>query len=436
MTDREGTDREPTKLGEVLRTAREARFIDLARVERDTKIRVRYLTALESGDYRDLPGTVYTRGFLRNYGLYLGLDPEYLVDLYRLEIGSLTDRRTLPIPPQPIGDRQQRPLVVSSGAVVAVILTLLVAAFSVYLVGELLTFARTPELQITDPAADLPAYDGTQYLVRGVTEPNSTVTTDGLRENPSVKADDTGDFSVLVGLLPGANLITFVANDPLTGRSSAEVRRTITVVGDAVASPPGSAIAIDEPAEEALIAEGTVTIAGTAPMDAMLSVTATLVAPAEPTFAVHNLAGQVVALPIEDPVAPAPLAIAAGPGGAFTAELDLLPGTWDLSVAEAGATPPVVVSRRIVVAVAAGLHGTLMVADNGTSYLEIDEDGVPKSGVSGVVAGAGTAIELAAASTLRIRVGYAGAISITINGVALPSMGGDAVVEWSITRLE
>ena len=100
------TEREPTKLGTVLRTAREARFIDLARVERDTKIRVRYLSALERGDYRDLPGSVYTRGFLRNYGLYLGLDPEYLIDLYRLESGTAVERPSMPASRRPMAARQ------------------------------------------------------------------------------------------------------------------------------------------------------------------------------------------------------------------------------------------------------------------------------------------------------------------------------------------
>ena len=230
------TEREPTKLGEVLRTAREAKFIDLARVERDTKIRVRYLAALETGDYRDLPGAVYTKGFLRNYGLYLGLDPEYLVDLYRLEIGAAADRRTPSIPPQPIAERQRRPFVVTSGAVAAVILTVLVTAFGAYLVGEFITFARTPDLRVTDPATDLASFDGSEYLIRGVTEPNATITTDGLRENPRARADLNGEFSVLVGLVPGANVITLVANDPLTQRNSAAVRRTITVVGGT--SPP------------------------------------------------------------------------------------------------------------------------------------------------------------------------------------------------------
>ena len=99
---------EPTghKLGEVLRAAREARGVDLARVERETKIRARYLTALETGDYRDLPGAVYTKGFLRNYGAYLGLDAEYLIDLYRLESSStLSERVSVQPPPRPITAR-------------------------------------------------------------------------------------------------------------------------------------------------------------------------------------------------------------------------------------------------------------------------------------------------------------------------------------------
>ena len=231
------TEREPTKLGTVLRTAREARFIDLVRVERDTKIRVRYLTALEQGDYRDLPGSVYTRGFIRNYGLYLGLDPEYLVDLYRLETGSGVERPTMPSARRPMAARQGRSLVVTSGAVAAAILTILVVAFVVYLVGEFVTFARTPDLRITDPAGDVAAWQGTEYTIRGVTEPNSTVTTDGLRQNPSTTADAQGAFSVQVGLVPGANVITLVASDPLTGRDSAAVRRTITVVPAPVPTP-------------------------------------------------------------------------------------------------------------------------------------------------------------------------------------------------------
>ena len=75
-------------LPERLYAARERKGVDLYRAERDTKIRARYLGALERGDYKELPGAVYTKGFLRNYALYLGLDPEEVLDQWRRERGD------------------------------------------------------------------------------------------------------------------------------------------------------------------------------------------------------------------------------------------------------------------------------------------------------------------------------------------------------------
>lgn len=58
-----GSGNGQTPVGEQLRQAREGKGFDLHRVERDTKIRIKYLEALESGDFADLPGDVYARGF-------------------------------------------------------------------------------------------------------------------------------------------------------------------------------------------------------------------------------------------------------------------------------------------------------------------------------------------------------------------------------------
>src|SRR6266545_6976166 len=86
-----GVAAEPApSLPERLYAARERKGVDLYRAERDTKIRARYLGALERGDYKELPGAVYTKGFLRNYALYLGLDPEDVLDQWRLERGDLS----------------------------------------------------------------------------------------------------------------------------------------------------------------------------------------------------------------------------------------------------------------------------------------------------------------------------------------------------------
>ncbi len=71
------------ELGDLLRAAREAKGVSLAEVEETTRIRGRYLEALESGDYAGLPARVYAEGFVRNYALYLGLSPQEMLALYR-----------------------------------------------------------------------------------------------------------------------------------------------------------------------------------------------------------------------------------------------------------------------------------------------------------------------------------------------------------------
>jgi cytoskeletal protein RodZ len=70
-------------LGETLRQARLDKGVSLADAARETRIRRGYLEALEAEDPAALPPAVYTRGFLRTYADYLGLDAASMVDLYQ-----------------------------------------------------------------------------------------------------------------------------------------------------------------------------------------------------------------------------------------------------------------------------------------------------------------------------------------------------------------
>ncbi len=67
------------EIGQLLRQTREAKELSLADVEAQTRIRQRYLSALESGDWDEMPNPVATRGFLRTYATFLGLDADDLV---------------------------------------------------------------------------------------------------------------------------------------------------------------------------------------------------------------------------------------------------------------------------------------------------------------------------------------------------------------------
>lgn len=220
------------RLGEMLRSARESRGLDRARIERDTRIRERYLSALERGAYDELPGEVYARGFLRTYARYLGLDADAMVALYRLETGAAAGHRArVAARPRPLAP-SQRAFVLTPGVVSAAVLTVLVGALVAYLAYQVVTFARTPDLRVTDPAGDVSGHTESSIVISGVTAPNARVSVSGLAENPSVVADADGDFSVTVELLPGSNLVTVSALDPKTTRRSPDVTRRIEVVGD------------------------------------------------------------------------------------------------------------------------------------------------------------------------------------------------------------
>ena len=93
-----------TGIGERLREARTARGVGLPEIEQRTKIRARYLRALEEEQWDLLPGEAYVRGFLRTYANFLGLDGAAMSDEYQR---SHPPEEELPAPRQ-ISDEQLR----------------------------------------------------------------------------------------------------------------------------------------------------------------------------------------------------------------------------------------------------------------------------------------------------------------------------------------
>ncbi|MDX6520478.1 MAG: cytoskeleton protein RodZ [Gaiellales bacterium] len=68
------------EIGTALREARERQGLTFSQIEEGTKIRARYIRALEDEAFGVLPGTTYTKGFLRAYADYLGLDGHLFID--------------------------------------------------------------------------------------------------------------------------------------------------------------------------------------------------------------------------------------------------------------------------------------------------------------------------------------------------------------------
>jgi cytoskeletal protein RodZ len=88
------------EVGTSLRQARQHRGLDVSDVERETRIRAKYLTALEEERFDVLPGVAYVRGFLRTYANFLGLDGNLLVEEFNERFAPPEDE----LPPiQPSG---------------------------------------------------------------------------------------------------------------------------------------------------------------------------------------------------------------------------------------------------------------------------------------------------------------------------------------------
>jgi len=89
-------------VGSKLREARNRRKLTLADVEAATKIRVRYLEAIENEDWDQLPGDTYARAFIRTYGALLGLDGDRLAEEQRRRRGAARPGERLPrVDPRP-----------------------------------------------------------------------------------------------------------------------------------------------------------------------------------------------------------------------------------------------------------------------------------------------------------------------------------------------
>jgi cytoskeleton protein RodZ len=84
------------EIGDTLREARMRARIDVSEIEAQTKIRAKYLRALENEEWDLLPGPTFVKSFLRTYATALGLDGKALVEEYRLHFERASE------PPEPI----------------------------------------------------------------------------------------------------------------------------------------------------------------------------------------------------------------------------------------------------------------------------------------------------------------------------------------------
>ncbi|HEX2701996.1 MAG TPA: helix-turn-helix domain-containing protein [Solirubrobacteraceae bacterium] len=131
-----------TDIGPMLREARMHAGLDITDVEERTKVRAKYLRALENEEWSLLPGTAFTKGFLRSYAELLGLDARLLIDEYKRQWEVPHELAVNPVRPT-IGPELRDRGRARRGRWVAMGASVVVIALALVLVGHLFGPAST-----------------------------------------------------------------------------------------------------------------------------------------------------------------------------------------------------------------------------------------------------------------------------------------------------
>jgi cytoskeleton protein RodZ len=120
------------EIGSSLRAARMRQELELSQAEHDTRIRAKYLRALEDERFDVLPGAAYTKGFLRTYADYLGLDAQPFIDEYNTRFAPEEEEA----PPAQLRIRHRRRFALAPWLLVVAALAASIAALAWGLSGK------------------------------------------------------------------------------------------------------------------------------------------------------------------------------------------------------------------------------------------------------------------------------------------------------------
>ncbi|MDQ3871676.1 MAG: helix-turn-helix domain-containing protein [Chloroflexota bacterium] len=399
----------PPRLGELLLAARERKGVDLYRAERDTKIRAKYLAALERSEFKDLPGAVYTKGFLRNYALYLGLDPDTVLKQWKSEVGASRppERAIVVPPPQPI-TAPRGGFKLTTGLFVAAVLAVGVLAFAAYIGYQLFRFAQPPVLSVDQPAVNL--VNAEAFTLAGTSVPGATITIQAPGQQIRSKADGSGRWRETVPLNKGRNDFAITAVDPATAKESAPVSIIVNV--PIPVGPEAPTLALTSPNEGTSFTNGAIPVQGKTSAK-RVTVSAAYAGSVQPGRAAPGA---------RPPTTPAQKEIKVRDDGSFSDSYQLAPGRWTLTISATSDQQKTTTEKR---SVSVAFTGVTLVIDirNSPAWLKVWVDGKLAEGYGGRIVDPGETAVFTAQRSVEVRTGSSGSTFFTLNGQRLGALG-------------
>lgn len=207
-------------LGSILKAARTKANITLEDAEMQTRIRLKHLAALESGDYQNLPADAYNIGFVRCYAEFLKLNPEKILRLYREERSQqrLMPAREVNLAPVRTSDWK---FLITPKVIGIVSAVLLFGGVVAYIAAQLNQFTQPPTVTLAGVADEFTSDADTVNLKGSATE-GAIV----FMNNEPILVTPNGEFTQDVQLSPGVNEIVISAKS----RAGKESQKSVKVL--------------------------------------------------------------------------------------------------------------------------------------------------------------------------------------------------------------
>ncbi|PKL72101.1 hypothetical protein CVV26_03035 [Candidatus Kuenenbacteria bacterium HGW-Kuenenbacteria-1] len=189
-------------LGEKLKKTREEKKMDLSKIEEITGIQIKYLVALEKGDYHEIHGEIYLKNFLKTYAQVLNLNLEEIFNLYQTEQEILNKFNPNIFPEIKNKTRLLFIPNIFKKSLIVIFLIILLC----YIVFEVNNIISPPKLIIQEPIDNLTISESIINVI-GKTEINSNVM---INEQEVLKNSD-GSFNKTINLQAGLNSIKISA---------------------------------------------------------------------------------------------------------------------------------------------------------------------------------------------------------------------------------
>ena len=226
------------EIGNSLREARMRRGVDFAQAELATKIRGKYLRALEEEQFDLLPAETYVKGFLRNYAEYLGLDGQLYVDEFNSRFVSGEEHepraRRSAARPQRHNRRLETSVVLGAIAVITVLTVIVISAWKSVGDKPRTSTRAAPAVKapkVIPPHFLVTALRGTTHVTVRIGSASGPVRWDGTLEVGQQPVAIRGSRKLWVQIDSPENVQVQVRGKPVHVRTAGPAVRIVTATG-------------------------------------------------------------------------------------------------------------------------------------------------------------------------------------------------------------